>query len=320
MSNVGPSPGQNDALLNLFNKGDQSIPVFLDQIFGFLASHKPDALLTSTGITLEHLVSQAVSKWRCKLSQQRSATQEISSRGVSTPTDTSSEAAGQDSAGHYGGVEVPAAVEVECAPFSAAGGAVGVPHPTPAQSTSTTTDATNDDITYYWSQTMEDVDVRLPLPSNINKGKQVDVSIQSSRVNVTLRDALRTSLLCGDWHRPVDASESMWDMTPGKHLTLHLSKLEAAWWGGEGAVREVRGAMEGSIQPERHYNSLPSEEQADIRKIIFDAEQKAAGKPTSDALKMESMLREAWDAEGSPFKGQPFDLNSVNIAPPDHIP
>ena len=30
--------------------------------------------------------------------------------------------------------------------------------------------------------------------------------------------------------------------------------------------------------------------------------------------KMESMLKQAWDAEGSPFKGQPFDMSKVNIS------
>ena len=41
--------------------------------------------------------------------------------------------------------------------------------------------------------------------------------------------------------------------------------------------------------------------------------QKRLGKPTSDEMKNEDLLRQAWDAEGSPFKGQPFDPSKINM-------
>ena len=47
---------------------------------------------------------------------------------------------------------------------------------------------------------------------------------------------------------------------------------------------------------------------------MFDQHQKRLGKPTSDELKNEDMLRAAWNAEGSPFKGQPFDPSMVNLS------
>lgn len=33
------------------------------------------------------------------------------------------------------------------------------------------------------------------------------------------------------------------------------------------------------------------------------------------AQKVHDILRQAWDAEGSPFKGQPFDPSVVNVSP-----
>ena len=54
--------------------------------------------------------------------------------------------------------------------------------------------------------------------------------------------------------------------------------------------------------------------QGAIRKIMFDQEQKRKGLPTSDELKNEDMLRKAWDAEGSPFKGTPFDPSAINFS------
>ena len=34
---------------------------------------------------------------------------------------------------------------------------------------------------------------------------------------------------------------------------------------------------------------------------------------------MQDMLKKAWDAEGSPFKGQPFDPSKVNLQGKQHI-
>lgn len=37
------------------------------------------------------------------------------------------------------------------------------------------------------------------------------------------------------------------------------------------------------------------------------------GELTSEQIKRHEMLRKAWNAEGSPFKGQPFDPNIVEF-------
>merc|ERR1712100_368361 len=61
------------------------------------------------------------------------------------------------------------------------------------------------------------------------------------------------------------------------------------------------------VDSTRRVEDYDDETQGAIRKIMFDQDQKRKGLPGSDELKNEDMLRKAWDAEGSPFKGQPFD-------------
>ena len=56
-----------------------------------------------------------------------------------------------------------------------------------------------------------------------------------------------------------------------------------------------------------------AETQGAIRKIMFDQHQKRMGQPTSEEISNEEMLRKAWDAEGSPFAGTPFDPSAVSF-------
>lgn len=44
-----------------------------------------------------------------------------------------------------------------------------------------------------------------------------------------------------------------------------------------------------------------------VREIQWNQEQKMKGLPTSDQLRNIEMLKKAWNAEGSPFKGKEFD-------------
>ena len=56
------------------------------------------------------------------------------------------------------------------------------------------------------------------------------------------------------------------------------------------------------------------ETQGAIRKILFDQDQKRKGQPTSDEMQNEELLRRAWDAEGSPFRGTPYDPSKVSLS------
>ena len=55
------------------------------------------------------------------------------------------------------------------------------------------------------------------------------------------------------------------------------------------------------------------ETQGAIRKIMFDQNQKALGKPTSEQLKTAEVMKDAWNAPNSPFAGMPFDPSVLNL-------
>ena len=47
---------------------------------------------------------------------------------------------------------------------------------------------------------------------------------------------------------------------------------------------------------------------------MYEQQRKNMGLPTTDEEKQIEMLKNAWNAEGSPFKGQPFDPTKFNIS------
>ena len=46
---------------------------------------------------------------------------------------------------------------------------------------------------------------------------------------------------------------------------------------------------------------------------MFDQNQKALGKPTSEQLKTAEVMKDAWNAPNSPFAGMPFDPSVLNL-------
>ena len=68
-----------------------------------------------------------------------------------------------------------------------------------------------------------------------------------------------------------------------------------------------------SIDCSRPLEDLDDESLATVNKLKFDQMQKEMGKPTSDQLQVMDQLKSGWNAEGSPFKGQPFDPSVLNF-------
>ena len=68
------------------------------------------------------------------------------------------------------------------------------------------------------------------------------------------------------------------------------------------------------VDSTRQVYDYDDETQGAIRKIMFDQDQKRKGMPTSDEIKNEDMLQKAWNADGSPFQGTPFDPSKVNFS------
>ena len=175
---------------------------------------------------------------------------------------------------------------------------------------------------YHWEQTLADVTVHVPVPAG-TRARDVVCAITRTHLTLKLKGA-EEALIDADypcdarngqeiWER-VKHTECYWNVGEAKGeqcVTIYLEKERESWW-----KAAVHGGVEidtTKVDSTRDIYDYDGETQGAIRKIMFDQHQKRMGMPTSDETKNEDMLKQAWDAEGSPFKGQPFDPSRVNF-------
>jgi len=166
---------------------------------------------------------------------------------------------------------------------------------------------------YFWSQNIMEVDVRVKVAKHIVKGKQVKVTIKAKHLQVATLDAdgQWTELVTGDLAWDVNKEESMWTLSPGEFVHVNLEKKQERWW--ENVFPDEPKINTRKIDCSRPMEDLDDEAQAKIEEMMYNQRQKQLGRPQSHETKSHDMLRKAWDAEGSPFKGQPFDPSKLSV-------
>lgn len=167
---------------------------------------------------------------------------------------------------------------------------------------------------YAWSQDYSDLEIKVPVPKHVLKGRQVSVDIGSSSIRVAVLEGnMQQVLMEGTLTHKINTENSVWSLEPGKCVLINLSKVGEYWWN---AILEGEEQIDiDKINKERSMATVDEEEHAVLDRLSFDYHQKLQGKPQSHELKVHEMLKKGWDAEGSPFRGQKFDPSMFNISP-----
>ncbi|XP_048368872.1 nudC domain-containing protein 3 [Sphaerodactylus townsendi] len=167
---------------------------------------------------------------------------------------------------------------------------------------------------YTWSQDYSDLEIKVPVPKHILKGRQVSVDMGSSSLRVAVMEGSGHRVLMeGALTHKINTENSVWSLEPGKCVLINLSKVGEYWWS---AILEGEEQIDiDKINKERSMATVDEEEHAVLDRLNFDYHQKLQGKPQSHELKVHEMLKKGWDAEGSPFRGQKFDPSMFNISP-----
>lgn len=93
--------------------------------------------------------------------------------------------------------------------------------------------------------------------------------------------------------------------------TFVSDKLREVWW-----KRLLHNEPEidvNRIDCSRPMEELPEDTQTEIERIQWDERQKLSGELTSNQIQQQKTLEEAWNLDGSPFRGTPFDPNAVQF-------
>ncbi|XP_040602656.1 nudC domain-containing protein 3 isoform X3 [Mesocricetus auratus] len=136
---------------------------------------------------------------------------------------------------------------------------------------------------YTWSQDYTDLEVRVPVPKHVVKGKQVSVALSSGSIRVAmLEENGERVLMEGKLTHKINMESSLWSLEPGRCVLVNLSKAGEYWWS---AILEGEEPIDiDKINKERSMATVDEEEQAVLDRLTFDYHQKLQGKPQSHEL------------------------------------
>ncbi|XP_050346369.1 nudC domain-containing protein 3 [Nymphalis io] len=157
---------------------------------------------------------------------------------------------------------------------------------------------------YTWSQTIMDIDVTIKLPPDITSSKDLKVTINPGHICVARRngDIILKDIL----PFKIKTFDSFWSISENR-LLIHLEKVQERWWNK--LLNEEEEIDLSKIDCSRPLDELPEDSIAKVRELQWNQEQKLKGLPTSDEIRNIEILKKAWNAEGSPFRGTEFNPN-----------
>uniref|UniRef100_A0A287BST6 NudC domain-containing protein 3 n=1 Tax=Sus scrofa TaxID=9823 RepID=A0A287BST6_PIG len=147
---------------------------------------------------------------------------------------------------------------------------------------------------YTWSQDYTDLELKVPVPKHVVKGKQVSVALSSSSIRVAvLEESGERVLMEGTFTHRINTESSLWSLEPGKCVLVSLNKVGEYWWS---AILEGEERIDiDKINKERSMATVDEEEHAVLDRLTFDYHQKLQGKPQSHELvRAPTLRRSSW--------------------------
>lgn len=308
---AGKSNEYDDVLFNVL-KECKTLPVFLDQIFGFLqrrtdfyhVTKDPNSPVGLPEGLAESLIKHTFFKWKPKNDYETSVLNDEIPPAVANEVTISSEEEGDRVCKYMENVKIDK--EASNQPIVESSRTNCSSKTTPDLGF-TISESYNGAVygNYCWSQTIVDVDITLKVPENVTS-KDLKVTILTNRISIKIKDGI---LLEGELCQKCKHNDAMWSLDKTK-LQIHLDKCREMWW--DCLVTAENRLDLSKLDCSRPFEDLPEEAQAKIEELGWNQERKRLGLPTSDELEKQELLKRAWNAEGSPFSG-PFDPKQVTF-------
>ena len=135
---------------------------------------------------------------------------------------------------------------------------------------------------YNWSQSIQNVDVQIPLPPGTTS-KMLKVDIQTKKLTVALKGKESEPIIDGELSEKIKVEDTFWTVEDNQYLNINFEKAYEAIW-------KCIIVGDDEIDPKTVDNSKKIEEfdletQGHLQKVLYEQERKKRGLPTTDEEK-----------------------------------